>query len=464
MMMILTAVMSNSKKPVAVSTDTDVDVDVDVDVDSGSDSGSGTQGEEGDILGVIGTSTMSTSSEPSNDPSTKPRKGPKSKTRVIKASGGGSGNGVGGLEESKGYITMTKSLSVGILSPVKEKVSDDAFGESSIDDDDWNQDRITGSDKNTADIGIGIGTGISANVEAKGMPTSLILTGTSSMELGGEFSSDPDTDDDHHDDDDDAFISENNSLIGDQESVKSKASKAGTNVSATSFSSNIKKRKNYNKKINKYSSNNSSNSNNAFLSLEAQGAANITSGLSKIPTGVDLDIKVTLSKGVSYQVGSQGYPLGLKENGSRTNTGTSTGIGIGTGTVSGTGTGIGTGTGTGTGNSVSGSYRKSIVSKRTATNKTNSNSNSNSSSSKASNTETLNNIKKILYAGDKVLIKKSFLLEESELSTLVTKMIEAREEELYKLEIESNKVSKAQYSTIQYNTIHVHVHVHHMSL
>ena len=85
--------------------------------------------------------------------------------------------------------------------------------------------------------------------------------------------------------------------------------------------------------------------------------------------------------------------------------------------------------------------------------------------------ETLNNIKKILYAGDKVLIKKSFLLEESELSTLVTKMIEAREEELYKLEIESNKVSKAQYSTIQYNTIqyntihvHVHVHVHYMSL
>eukprot|EP00605_Chrysophyceae_sp_TOSAG23-4_P001865 GSChrysophyteH1.ASY1.ANO1.2057.1 assembled CDS len=53
---------------------------------------------------------------------------------------------------------------------------------------------------------------------------------------------------------------------------------------------------------------------NSKANLEEQAAAATSAALNKIASGVDLDIKVTLSKGTQYQVGSQGYPLSKKAN------------------------------------------------------------------------------------------------------------------------------------------------------
>jgi len=43
----------------------------------------------------------------------------------------------------------------------------------------------------------------------------------------------------------------------------------------------------------------------------AHGDNELSASINRLESGVDLDIKVTLSKGVHYQVGSQGYPLAL---------------------------------------------------------------------------------------------------------------------------------------------------------
>jgi len=107
------------------------------------------------------------------------------------------------------------------------------------------------------------------------------------------------------------------------------------------------------------------------------GDNELSESINKIESGVDLDIKVTLSKGVHYQVGSQGYPLALSP--------------------------------------VARAKSKAITG----------------------------------LALDTTLTEdqSKFLQEESYLSSLVTKMVEAREEEVFRLQIEEQKVTQVYLST-----------------
>ena len=90
---------------------------------------------------------------------------------------------------------------------------------------------------------------------------------------------------------------------------------AGTTSKATTVTSfgGLKKKKSYSnhgKKRHKYGGpNEASMASSDPTSLAANSVSN---ALGKIVSGVDLDIKVTLNKGIHYQVGSQGFPLQRK--------------------------------------------------------------------------------------------------------------------------------------------------------
>ena len=136
----------------------------------------------------------------------------------------------------------------------------------------------------------------------------LSLHGSCSIDGDGDISQNRDNDDNNDNDDDDGFGEHSlederegeSKRVKSEKSIESMKSKNNTSASGSvTFGAGIKKKKDYSKNSN---SKNKNKSKSSQSQSSHKGANSISAALNKISSGVDLDIKVTLNKGIHYQV------------------------------------------------------------------------------------------------------------------------------------------------------------------